>query len=54
VRLRFDPRQLRADVERIDLADAGLRREWGQALYRIRLASAQPLAAGDLAVSIET
>jgi hypothetical protein len=54
VRLRFDPRQLRADVERIALADAGLQREWGEALYRIRLASAQPRAAGDLAVAIET
>jgi hypothetical protein len=54
VRLRFDPRQLRADVERIALADPGLKREWGEALYRIRLASAPPLAAGDLVVSIET
>jgi hypothetical protein len=54
VRLRFDPRQLRVDVERIALADPGLRHEWGEALYRIRLASTQPLAAGELAVAIGT
>ncbi|MCS0584020.1 heparinase II/III-family protein [Massilia pinisoli] len=52
VNLRFDAGVLRADVERIDLADPGLRREWGEALYRIRLASTQPLAAGDLAVAL--
>jgi hypothetical protein len=54
VRLSFDPRALRADVERLPLADAGLKHEWGEALYRIRLASARPLAAGDLAISIAT
>jgi hypothetical protein len=54
VRMRFDASALHVDVERIDLADPGLRREWGEALYRIRLASAQPLAAGDLAVSMST
>jgi hypothetical protein len=52
VSLRFDARVLRADVERIELADPGLRREWGEALYRIRLASTRPLAAGDLAVAL--
>jgi hypothetical protein len=52
VSLRFDARVLRAEVERIALADAGLRHEWGDALYRIRLASTQPLAAGDLAVAL--
>jgi hypothetical protein len=52
VSLRFDARMLRADVERIDLTDPGLRREWGEALYRIRLASTQSLAAGDLAVAL--
>jgi hypothetical protein len=52
--LRFDPRLLRAEVERVDLLDPGLKREWGEALYRVRLASALPLAAGDLAVAIET
>jgi len=54
VRLRFDPRLLRAEVERIDLLDPGLKHEWGEALFRIRLASARPLAAGDLAIAIET
>jgi hypothetical protein len=54
VQLRFDPRALRADVERLPLADAGLKHEWGEALYRIRLASAQPLDAGDFALSIAT
>jgi len=54
VRLRFDPRTLRADVERLPLADPGLRHEWGEALYRVKLASAQPLAAGDLAITIAT
>jgi hypothetical protein len=54
VHLRFDPRALRADVERLALADAGLKHEWGEALYRIRLASAQPLDAGDFTLSIAT
>jgi hypothetical protein len=53
VRLRFDPRRLRADVERLPLADPGLAHEWGGALYRIRLVAQQPLAAGDLDVTIE-
>jgi len=52
VRLRYDARALRPDVERIALADPGLRHEWGEALYRIRLVAA-PLDAGDLAVTIE-
>jgi hypothetical protein len=52
VHLTFDARTLRADVERLPLDDAGLKHEWGEALYRIRLASARPLGAGDLAVSI--
>jgi hypothetical protein len=52
VSLRFDARVLRADVERIALTDPGLRHEWGDALYRIRLASTQPLAAGDLTVAL--
>ncbi|MCS0631078.1 heparinase II/III-family protein [Telluria mixta] len=54
VHLRFDPRALRADVERLPLEDAGLKHEWGDVLYRIRLASAQPLGTGDLAISIAT
>jgi len=54
VHLKFDPRALRADVERLPLADAGLQHEWGEALYRIRLASAQPLGAGDLNIAIAT
>ncbi len=54
VHLKFDPRALRADVERLALDDPGLKREWGEALYRVRLASAQPLGAGDLNVAIAT
>jgi hypothetical protein len=54
VHLKFDPRALRADVERLPLEDAGLKHEWGDALYRIRLASAQPLGAGDFTISIAT
>lgn len=53
VRLRYDARALRPDVERIALADPGLRHEWGEALYRIRLVAAAPLDAGDLAITIE-
>ncbi|KQV42624.1 heparinase II/III family protein [Massilia sp. Root335] len=53
VRLRFDPRRLRADVEPLPLADPGLAHEWGGTLYRIRLVAQQPLAAGDLDVTIE-
>ncbi|MCS0616137.1 heparinase II/III-family protein [Massilia kyonggiensis] len=54
VKLKFDPRALRADVERLPLGDAGLKHEWGDALYRIRLASAQPLGTGDLNIAIAT
>jgi hypothetical protein len=54
VRLRFDADRLRADVERFPLDDPGLRHEWGEALYRIRLASTQALGAGDLDVAIST
>jgi len=52
VRLRYDARVLRAEVERIGLADPGLRHEWGEALYRIRLV-ASALDAGDLAMTID-
>lgn len=54
VLLRFDPRMLRSDVEPLPLADPGLRHEWGEALYRVKLASTRPLAAGDLAITIAT
>jgi hypothetical protein len=54
VLLRFDPRVLRSDVEPLPLADPGLRHEWGEALYRVKLASTRPLAAGDLAITIAT
>ncbi|KGF78941.1 hypothetical protein IA69_27085 [Massilia sp. JS1662] len=54
LKLKFDPRALRADVERLPLGDAGLKHEWGDALYRIRLASAQPLGTGDLNIAIAT
>ena len=52
VLLRFDARALRAEVEPLPLADPGLKHEWGGTLYRVELASTQPLAAGDLAVTI--
>jgi hypothetical protein len=52
VHLRFDARTLGASVEPLPLADAGLKHEWGETLYRVELASTQPLAAGDLAVTI--
>jgi hypothetical protein len=52
VHLRFDARTLGASVEPLALADAGLQHEWGETLYRVELASTQPLAAGDLAVTI--
>jgi hypothetical protein len=54
VRLQFDARTLGASVEPLPLADAGLKHEWGETLYRVKLASTQPLAAGDLAVTIAT
>jgi hypothetical protein len=52
VRLQFDARALGASVEPLPLADAGLKHEWGDTLYRVKLASTQPLSAGDLAVTI--
>jgi hypothetical protein len=52
VQLRFDARVLRADVERVELADPGLRREWGNALYRVRLVSLRPLERGDLEIQM--
>jgi hypothetical protein len=52
VHLRFDARTLAASVEPLPLADPGLKHEWGETLYRVKLASTQPLAAGDLAVTI--
>jgi hypothetical protein len=54
VYLRFDARALRAGVERRALDDPGLKHEWGEALYRIRLTGAQPVGAGDVAISIGT
>jgi hypothetical protein len=54
VRLLFDARTLGASVEPLPLADAGLKHEWGETLYRVELASTQPLAAGDMAVTIAT
>ncbi len=54
VLLRFDARALRAEVEPLALGDPGLKHEWGETLYRVELASTQPLAAGDLAVTIAT
>ena len=52
VLLRFDARVLGASVEPLPLTDPGLKHEWGETLYRVKLASTQPLAAGDLAVTI--
>ncbi|TWI69791.1 heparinase II/III-like protein [Pseudoduganella lurida] len=52
VHLNFDAGTARAGIERLPLADAGLRREWGEALYRVTLASLQPMAQGELAITI--
>jgi len=45
-RLAFDPAQLEASVETIDITDARLRHEWGSQLYRIHLNARQPVASG--------
>jgi len=52
VQLRFDASQLSADIEPIALSDAGLQREWGAAIHRIKLTSIRPLAQGDLEILV--
>jgi hypothetical protein len=52
VHLCFDAQALRAEVEPVVLTDPGLRREWGETLYRIRLVSPAAMSEGDLRILI--
>jgi hypothetical protein len=53
VHMRYDALSMGADIERIALTDAGLRREWGEAIYRIRLTTLQPVRQGSLSILVE-
>jgi len=44
--LKFDGAQIEPVVEKIALADEGLRENWGEQVYRILLNSKQPVASG--------
>jgi hypothetical protein len=46
VRLKYDARVLRFNVEKIELQDEGMRRSWGPALYRVQLKTASDVAGG--------
>jgi hypothetical protein len=42
--LAFDAAALKPEIEKIALTDTGLKRAWGDAVYRIKLNSAAPVA----------
>ena len=42
--LIFDQAALRAEVERVAITDDAMKRSWGDAVYRIKLNSAVPVA----------
>jgi hypothetical protein len=44
--LVFDPSQLHATVERIDLTDEAMKHSWGDAVYRLNLVSPGPVSKG--------
>jgi hypothetical protein len=44
--LVFDPSQLHATVERIDLTDETMKHSWGEAVYRLKLVSPGPVGKG--------
>ena len=46
MRLKYDVTVLRFHVEKIELEDAGMRRSWGPALYRVQLKTAGEVAGG--------
>jgi hypothetical protein len=52
VELRFDAGLLQVRIERLPLDDPGLRREWGNSLYRVELVALRPLARGNLAITV--
>jgi hypothetical protein len=45
--LKYDATQIKPEVEKIALADNGLRTSWGAEIYRIMLHSKQPIAKGN-------
>jgi len=46
VRLKYDGAALQFNVEKIELADEGMRRSWGPALYRVQLKTTSNFAGG--------
>jgi hypothetical protein len=46
VSLKFDAAAFRFSSERIDLADEGMRRSWGPALYRVKLTTINDVVKG--------
>ncbi len=52
IALQFDPRQVEATFERIPLQDEELRRTWGDAIYRILLASSNDCDSGQWEIAI--
>jgi hypothetical protein len=52
VYLAYDPSLIVPKVEKIDLKDGGLRQNWGDAIYRVLLTSAQPTNGGKWAIEI--
>jgi hypothetical protein len=46
VRLKYDAATLRFNVEKIELADPGMQRSWGPALYRVQLKTLSDVVAG--------
>jgi hypothetical protein len=46
VRLKYDAATIRFNVEKIELADPGMQRSWGPALYRVQLKTLSDVVAG--------
>jgi hypothetical protein len=52
VRLKYDAAAFRFNVEKIELADEGMRRSWGPALYRVQLRTVNDVTKGRWAFEI--
>ena len=52
--LRWDPAQLKAASERIELTDPTFQHAWGKALYRILLTTPKPVSSGSLRIQVHS
>ncbi len=52
VTLKFDPSQMEAKIEKMDLTDEWLKATWGATIYRVLLNSAAPVDAGKWRIEI--